>query len=195
MTTPTVIQFLGALIGGHRPNATSVSAENPLPVQGGTADNSPIGAANNGGNLVGGVMNATSGGATTGIAARLGVLTLDLARRLIIKPLGHSVSHLAANVSTNGTTNVILFAGVASQRMDIQQVTIANRDTVAHTFDLIDNATIVQTVIVGPGLTEVLTFPAGLPNAAANTAWNVVLRAAHTTNPVVVSASGYRTTA
>jgi len=194
MSSFNIIQFLGAAVGGHRPTASSVAVDQPLPV-GGQADNVALTTGGANGVMVGGIINTTVGGPAIGTGLRFGALVLDGARRLLIKPLGHNASHIFANVSTNGVTPVVLVAAVASQKADLQNITIANRDTVAHTVDITDVAVVVQTVILAAGATEVLTFPAGLPNAAVNTAWNVVLRAAHTTNPVVVSASGYRTTA
>jgi len=195
MTNEVILKFFGALTGGHRPVATGVGLTDPLPVAGGQGDNVALTTGGANGVMVGGIINTTVGGPALGTGLRFGALLLDGARKLLIKPLGHNASHIFNRVSTNGVTPVSLIVAVASQKADLQSITIANRDTVAHTVDIQDVTTTVLTVILAAGTTEHLPFPAGLPNAIVNTAWNVVLRAAHTTNPVEVSASGYRTTA
>lgn len=122
---------------------------------------------------------------------------LDLAGRLVVKPggipQGHDFNRVAALTATTETT---LVAAVASNRHELQEIAIANRDNIAHTFDLRDAAagTIRKSFIIGAGLTQQFTFPAGLPAVAQNTAWTVQMREAATTG-VDISTSSYRTTA
>lgn len=176
--------------------ATNIVGSSTLPMQGANADNS-----SNTANPVpiAGLMTSAAGGPTAGTTARNGVAQMDLARRLIVQPIGTPQSHVSGRITalaTTGETSLFAVPG-ATLRTVVQTITIANHDTATCIVDIRDalTGTIRETVRVPANSTVQLQWPNGRPCAALNAAVTVQLRAATTTTGVDISGSAYSTTA
>ena len=165
-------------------------------VQGTTGDNgislgNPVG--------MGVRMTAEVGGPTVGATARAGSAQGDLARRQIVKLGGTPQSHVSARLAAQtGATEVTLLAAQgATLRSEMQELTIANHDTVAVTLDLRDavGGTIRASYTIPAGQTFQAVWPAGRPATALNAAWTLQARAGTTTSGWGASATFYNTTA
>jgi hypothetical protein len=121
----------------------------------------------------------------------------DLSGRAVVRLSGLPGSFDYGRQQLANTTETTLVAAVATVRHELQSLTIANKDTVQHNFDVRETTggTVRLTVTVPAGDTRHLDFPAGLPAAAVNTNWTVQMAEAVTTNQPVVCSSSYRTTA
>ncbi len=174
--------------------AGGVTGASALSAQGAFADNT---AGNPNPLLVSAVMAASAGGPAAGTAGNQGRLQSDVSKRLIVKPAGNPQSHNFNRTALANTTETTLVAAVAAIRHEVQSLTCANRDTVAHTFDFRDTTggTIRLSVTAPAGDTRHVDFPSGYPAAALNTNWTVQLREAVTTTSPEVSSSSYQTTA
>lgn len=146
--------------------------------------------------LISGMTNSTAGGPAAATSGRQGQLQADLSRRLVVTHGGVPQSH-DFNRITASTSETTLIAAVASIRHEVHAITIANKDTVAHNFDLRDatGGTIRASYVVPAGQTFALAFPGGMPQSAVNTNWTLQMGEAVTTTAPIASTSSYRTTA
>ena len=113
-----------------------------------------------------------------------------------MKSIGLAYAHDHNRITLTATTETTLIAAVASNRHEIQAITIANRDNVAHTIDFRETTggTVRQSIIIAAGDTKIFNFQSGLPAAAVNTNWTAQLRESATT-AVEIATSSFRTTA
>lgn len=131
-----------------------------------------------------------------GTAGRTSNLSQSLEGQLLVRTGGFPASQDAGKVAITATTETTLVAAVASTRHELQALTIANRDSAAHTIDFRDAAagTIRQVAVVPAGQTVQLQFPNRLAASAVNAAWTAQMRESATT-AVEISYASYRTTA
>lgn len=184
-------------------NQTPVGAGNALPVSAVVTGTTLVAGPNASDSasvmapLIGGSVARSAAQAAVSAAGDTVADFADLSGRKIVKPLGVNPSHDFCRIAPTTTTETTLIGAVASNKHDVQSITVANRDTVQATVDLRDTTggPIRLSVVVPAGETQQLTFPAGLPSGGANTNWTAQLRAATTTNAVEISTSSYRTTA
>jgi hypothetical protein len=120
----------------------------------------------------------------------------DMAGRLVVKPGSIPQSQLAGKVNITAVTETTVHAGTASNRVELSEITIANRDTIAHTIDIRDAAagTVRKTYLVAAGATQQFTFPWGFSAATLGAAVTAQLREAATT-AVEISTTAHLTTA
>ncbi len=147
---------------------------------------------------VGGTILSTVGGPAIGTTGRYGSLTMDLARRVIVQPLGNPQSHDFNFATLANTTETNVIAAVAATRHILTSINIFNADTVSHVFLLRDTTagTVRKRFQVDAGKTLDVSFPsAGIPQAALNTNCTVQLNEAVTTTAPIVTTTSFRTTA
>ena len=146
-------------------------------------------------NHVPGGVKMLSAQPTAGTTGRTTSLMGDLAGRQIIKQLGFPQANVFGRVTLTTTTETTLIAAVASNRLELDNLVIANRDSAATTVDIRDTTggTVRWSIIVPAGQTVAVSFR-GVPAAAVNTNLTAQLRGAATT-AVEISANGYLTTA
>jgi hypothetical protein len=139
---------------------------------------------------------ARTGAPAVATAGRTVSQESDAQGRIVNQPFGtpgdYQNGHATQTAASSSTA--LIAAGGASIRNVVQSVTYANRDNIAHTFDLLDAAAVKHTVILPAGTSIHCEFPGGLPAVALNTAWNFQIREAATT-AVEVSLSAYQATA
>ena len=174
---------------------SGISGSSSLSIQGTQADNVALSGSQFG---VGGVMLSTQGGPAVGTTARYGTMTMDLARRVIVQPLGNPQSHDFNFATLANTTETNVIAAVAATRHILTSINIFNADTVSHIFLLRDATagTVRKRFQVDAGKTLDVSFPsAGIPQAALNTNCTVQLNEAVTTTAPIVTTTSFRTTA
>lgn len=132
---------------------------------------------------------------TAGTNGRRSTIQGDRAARPVVRPLGMPQANAYGRASLTTTSETQLLAATASNRWELDNVVVANRDTVAHTVDVRDAlaGTVRWSLVVPAGVTCHLPLR-GAPATAANAAVTAALREAATT-AVEVSVNAYQTTA
>ena len=132
---------------------------------------------------------------TAGTTGRRSTIQGDLAARPVMRPIGMPQANAYGRVTLTTTTETTLLSATASNRWELDNVVIANRDTVAHTVDIRDAlaGTVRWSIVVPAGTTQALSLD-GAPSSAANAAVTAALREAATT-AVEVAVNAYLTTA
>lgn len=130
-----------------------------------------------------------------GTTGRRSTVQGDLAARPVVRPIGMPQANSYGRATLTTTTETQLLAATASNRWEIDNVVVANRDTVAHTVDIRDAlaGTVRWSVVVAAGATCHLPLR-GAPASAVNAAVTAALREAATT-AVEVAVNAYLTTA
>ena len=132
---------------------------------------------------------------TAGTTGRRSTIQGDLAARPVMRPIGMPQANAYGRAVLTTTTETTLLSATASNRWELDNVVIANRDGVAHTVDIRDAlaGTVRWSIVVPAGTTQTLSLD-GAPSSAANAAVTVALRETATT-AVEVAVNAYLTTA
>ena len=141
---------------------------------------------------VGGVVDSTVGGVNVSSAGRFGSLVVDLVRRLIIKPLGHTQTQANGRSALSTGDTAILAAPGAAIRHDLHVITFVNRDTVDHTAYIKDGTTVIWSISAKAGDSNSVHFSAGFSQPTQNTAINATILEAITTTAPEISIISYR---
>jgi hypothetical protein len=185
-----VTESIGGLNRGDLAAAQAVYLASSASVQGYQADQSATNS-----NGMPAQVATLSAQPTAGTTGRRSTMQGDLAARPVMRPIGMPQANSYGRATLSTTTETQLLAATASNRWELDNLVIANRDTVAHTVDIRDAlaGTVRWSVVVPAGTTQALSLD-GAPSSAANAAVTAALRETATT-AVEVSVNAYLTTA
>lgn len=185
-----VTESIGGMTRSDSTAAAPVIAIGTTAVQGGYPDQSTSNP-----NGLPAMVATLSAPPTAGTTGRRSTMQGDLAARPVMRPIGMPQANVYGRAALTTTAETQLLAATAANRWELDNVVIANRDTVSHTVDIRDAlaGTVRWSVVVPAGTTQAMSLD-GAPSSAANAAVTVALRETATT-AVEVAVNAYLTTA
>lgn len=185
-----VTESIGGLPRNDAAAAAPVFVTGAVSTQGSQADQTTPNA-----NGIPAMVQTLSAQPTAGTTGRRSTIQGDLAARPVVRPIGMPQANAYGRAVLTTTAETQLLAATAANRWELDNVVIANRDTVAHTVDIRDAlaGTVRGSVVVPAGTTQALSLD-GAPSSTANAAVTAALRETATT-AVEVAVNAYLTTA